>query len=57
MWTPEWVPIDAIPYCKMPVDDAVWYPPVLDGKYMTGRFAFEGTAMTHCAMWEVTCLS
>ncbi len=23
---------------------------------MTGRFAFEGTAMTHCAMWEVTYL-
>jgi hypothetical protein len=52
-WTPEWVPIDAIPYHKMPVDDAVWYPPFLNAKSLAGRFAFDGEVLTGCSMWEL----
>ena len=50
---PEWVPTDAIPYYKMPVDDPVWYPPMLDGKVLGGRFAFDGVTLVGCAMWEL----
>jgi len=49
-WEPEWVPIDAIPYHKMPVDDAVWYPPFLEGKKLCGRFVFEGRMLVGSAM-------
>merc|ERR1712181_183528 len=34
---PCWVPLDAIPYLRMPVDDAVWYPPFIAGRRLAGR--------------------
>jgi len=37
---PEWFALDAIPYARMPADDALWYPPLLAGKRMRGHFDF-----------------
>ena len=37
---PEWFALDAIPYARMPADDALWYPPFLAGKRMRGHFDF-----------------
>ena len=37
---PEWFDIDKIPYSLMPADDAIWYPPFLDGKLQRGKFHF-----------------
>ena len=44
-WEPAWFPLDAIPYHNMPVDDAVWYPPFLEGNKMCGRFVFQGQVL------------
>ena len=52
-WVPEWTPIDAIPYHRMPVDDAVWYPPFIEGKNLGGRFSFDGIVLSSCAVWEL----
>ena len=52
-WIPEWVPAEKIPYYKMPVDDAVWYPPMLEGKSLGGRFAFNGVTLTGSVLWEM----
>ena len=35
---PEWFEIEKIPYLLMPGDDAVWYPPFLQGKLQRGKF-------------------
>lgn len=51
---PCWVNIDAIPYHSMPVDDAVWYPPFLEGKRLAGRFSFNGKMLVGCAVWELS---
>jgi len=37
----EWFSLDAIPYENMPADDAIWYPPFLDGKLQRGTFNFD----------------
>ena len=37
---PEWFEFDKIPYSLMPADDAVWYPPFLNGKLQQGKFHF-----------------
>jgi hypothetical protein len=37
---PEWYPIDRLPYQRMPADDALWYPLLLAGKRLQGRFDF-----------------
>ncbi len=42
---PFWVPLDAIPYGRMWADDEHWLPVVLAGKYVEGRFVFDGDAM------------
>lgn len=42
---PFWVPITAIPYAAMWADDAHWLPEVLAGRYVEGRFAFDGDSM------------
>ena len=36
-WRPRWVHEDCIPYGQMPVDDAVWYPPFLEGKRLLAK--------------------
>lgn len=41
-----WFAIGAIPYADMPEDDAVWYPRVLEGKLLKGRFEFGASGMT-----------
>ena len=41
-WKCEWFPLDAIPYGRMPADDVLWYPAVLAGKLLTGKFKFAG---------------
>ena len=44
---PEWFDVEAIPYDRMPADDAIWYPPFLAGKRLRGSFVFakDGTAL------------
>ena len=37
---PAWFDFDKIPYSQMPADDAIWYPPFLDGKLQRGEFHF-----------------
>eukprot|EP00746_Dinoflagellata_sp_MGD_P065562 gnl/MRDRNA2_/MRDRNA2_273079_c0_seq1.p1 gnl/MRDRNA2_/MRDRNA2_273079_c0~~gnl/MRDRNA2_/MRDRNA2_273079_c0_seq1.p1 ORF type:complete len:263 (-),score=24.09 gnl/MRDRNA2_/MRDRNA2_273079_c0_seq1:155-943(-) len=51
---PFWAKMDAIPYANMPVDDAVWYPPFIEGKRLTGRFSFDGRMLIGCALWELS---
>eukprot|EP00930_Biecheleria_cincta_P018929 TRINITY_DN14597_c0_g1_i1.p1 TRINITY_DN14597_c0_g1~~TRINITY_DN14597_c0_g1_i1.p1 ORF type:complete len:305 (+),score=21.02 TRINITY_DN14597_c0_g1_i1:34-915(+) len=53
-WQPLWVPADSVPYHQMPVDDAIWYPPFLDGKRLGGRFVFDGRRLVSCAVWELS---
>jgi 8-oxo-dGTP diphosphatase len=42
---PLWTPLDAIPYHRMWVDDALWLPILLAGDSFSGRFVFDGDAM------------
>lgn len=50
---PCWERLDRIPYQRMPVDDAVWYPPVLAGsRRVNGRFCFDGKDVVASALWE-----
>lgn len=42
---PFWTRIDAIPYDQMWADDALWLPEVLAGRYVAGRFVFDGDNM------------
>ena len=55
---PEWFEIDEIPYSLMPADDAVWYPPFLDGKLQRGKFHFARDIKTllHYEVYEVDAL-
>eukprot|EP01062_Namystynia_karyoxenos_P003776 TRINITY_DN11342_c0_g1_i1.p1 TRINITY_DN11342_c0_g1~~TRINITY_DN11342_c0_g1_i1.p1 ORF type:complete len:201 (+),score=64.10 TRINITY_DN11342_c0_g1_i1:92-604(+) len=39
---PAWYPLESIPYGEMPEDDAVWYPPCLKGRRLSGDFVFRG---------------
>ena len=48
---PEWFDLDAVPYHRMPADDAIWYPDFLDRKTLRGHFDFaeDGkTLLSHC---------
>ena len=47
---PLWVPLDAIPYGEMWVDDELWLPPALAGKTFLGRWIFEGDAYLDYAL-------
>lgn len=42
---PMWIPIDAVPYGEMWADDALWFPHVLAGRSVDGRFVFDGDEM------------
>ncbi len=42
---PFWCPLAEIPYHRMWEDDRLWLPEVLAGKYVVGRFIFEGDSM------------
>lgn len=42
---PFWHPADQIPFEKMWADDPLWLPHALEGKYVTGRFHFDGDRM------------
>ena len=42
---PFWAPLDAIPYLSMWADDRYWLPEVLAGRYVDGRFVFDGDTM------------
>ena len=55
---PEWFEIDKIPYSQMPADDAIWYPPFLDGKLQRGKFHFARDYKTilHYEVYEVDAL-
>ena len=55
---PEWFEFDKIPYSQMPADDAVWYPPFLNGKLQRGKFHFTRDIKTllHYEIYEVDAL-
>ena len=55
---PEWFKIDEIPYSLMPADDAVWYPPFLEGKLQRGKFHFarDINTLLHHEVYEVDAL-
>jgi len=42
---PFWRALDRIPYNRMWADDRLWMPPMLAGKYFSGRFLFDGDRM------------
>ena len=42
---PFWQSVDEIPYDKMWVDDKLWLPPAIGGKYIKGHFLFDGDNM------------
>ena len=43
---PEWFAFDQIPYDQMPADDAIWYPPFLEGRLQLGSFHFAADQQT-----------
>ena len=55
-----WFKQDEIPYNQMPADDAIWYPPFLNGQKMRGFFNFDAeedpTLLTSCRVEEVASL-
>lgn len=42
---PHWFPVVAIPYHAMWADDRIWMPLLLEGRWFTGRFLFDGDQM------------
>jgi len=42
---PMWFHLSEIPYTEMWADDPLWLPHVLAGRYVRGRFVFEGDTM------------
>lgn len=42
---PFWHPVAALPWGQMWADDALWLPPVLGGRKVSGRFLFDGNRM------------
>ena len=52
--TPQWFPIDAIPYDQMWEDDRLWLPQVLAGRFVRGAFLFEaGALVAHEFAWTL----
>lgn len=47
---PFWCAQEEIPFNEMWEDDRHWLPRVLDGDYVSGRFAFDGDSMLTCEM-------
>ena len=37
----RWFEADALPFDRMPADDAIWYGPVLEGRLLRGRFLMD----------------
>ena len=42
---PQWTSLAAIPYARMWEDDALWVPWLLQGRFFSGRFLFDGESM------------
>jgi 8-oxo-dGTP diphosphatase len=42
---PFWHPFDKLPFEQMWEDDKEWLPPTLEGKYVRGKFIFDGDKM------------
>lgn len=55
---PHWFGFHEIPFAQMPADDAIWYPPFLEGKKLNGHFHFkaDGTTLEHYEIQEVDTL-
>ena len=53
---PAWWERDALPFDRMPADDALWYGRVLGGELLRGSFRFDGTAMLSAELHRVTSL-
>lgn len=43
--TPEWFPVDGLPFERMWEDDRTWFPHMLAGRRFSGRYLFEGDRM------------
>jgi hypothetical protein len=50
--TTSWFKLDAIPFDLMPADDAIWYPAILEGKRLTGRFRFNRDVLEEHSIQE-----
>lgn len=45
---PFWCPLADIPYGTMWMDDRLWFPLMLTGRYFIGRFLFDDDVMLGC---------
>jgi 8-oxo-dGTP diphosphatase len=43
----QWFSVDDLPWGKMWMDDRIWLPHVLKGRYVEGVFTMEGHDLTH----------
>ena len=50
---PFWQSVDEIPYEKMWVDDKLWLPLAMNGKYIDGHFIFDGDNMLSQEIEEI----
>lgn len=53
---PAWWQRDALPFDRMPADDALWYARVLNGELLRGSFRFDGKAMLSAELHRVRSL-
>lgn len=47
---PFWQPADRLPWARMWADDALWLPPVLEGRGVEARFLFDNERMCEAAL-------
>lgn len=52
--TPCWFPLAELPYHNMWADDRIWMPLVLEHRYFSARFLFDGELMLGCEVFPVT---
>jgi len=54
---PQWFKVSQLPYDKMWVDDATWYPLMLENKLFTADFVLDGDRMHTHRLTEVSSLA
>lgn len=50
---PFWCDVHALPYGQMWMDDRLWLPLMLEGRYFTSRYLFDGDLMLGCEIQPV----
>ena len=53
--TPQWFPLDDMPFDRMWQDDRVWIPWMLAGKPFLGRFIFDNDTMLDSEIAPLSC--